>query len=70
MSKETLGLIILAVAAVNLYWAQKIYSLMKSAGSKEHVDACKAQARRLSRLSKLSYIAVIASVGWFFVYHG
>ena len=67
MSKELLGFVVLVVAAANVYWGAKIYSLMRATGTPAHVQACKGRAQQLSRFSKFSYLAVLIAVGVFYM---
>ena len=67
MQKEILGIFVLAVAGLNMYWGARIYSLMSFKGSDEEMTDRRKQAARLSRLSKLSYGVILTSVAvfWF-----
>jgi hypothetical protein len=67
MSKSLLGFVVLSVAAANIYWAARIYSLMRATGTAEHVAQCRGRAKLLSRYSKLSYVAALIAVVLFYV---
>ena len=67
MNKNLLGFVVLVVAAANVYWGARVYSLMRATGTPEYVQACKGRAQQLSRFSKLSYLVVLVAVGLFYM---
>jgi hypothetical protein len=70
MRKETLGLIILVVAVINVYWSARVYTLMSFEGNPEEVAERHKKAKRLSLFSKLSYLAVVLSTAIFIFFKG
>jgi len=70
MQKETLGILVRIVAGLNFYWAARIYTLSSFRGVEDEMAIRKKQAARLSKLSKLSYALILASVGTFWFLKG
>jgi hypothetical protein len=68
MGKEAIGLAIIAIAALNINWAIKINTLLRSGKTEEEREKNKEEAQKLSRLSKISYTAVAAIyIAWLFL---
>lgn len=70
MSKQILGLLILMVACINIYWSIKIHSLMNFQGDEEEMSKRKKKANRISNIGKISYIATIVVVGAYIFFNG
>lgn len=70
MQKETLGILVLIVAGLNVYWAARIHTLLSLRGAEDEMAIRKKQAARLSKLSKLSYALILVSVGAFWFLKG
>ncbi len=70
MDKKLLGLIVVGIAVINLYWSAKIFSLMSYTGDPAEVELRKKLAKKYSFFSKLSYFAVLIVVALFFILGG
>jgi hypothetical protein len=70
MQKETLGIVVLVVAGLNVYWAARIHTLLSFRGTEDEMATRKKRAAQLSKLSKISYGLILVSVGAFLFFKG
>lgn len=60
MIDTTLGLLVVVIAVLNVYWAARLYALNTLTGTPEVVAAVRTKSKRLQRWSRLSGVAAFS----------
>jgi hypothetical protein len=60
VSDTTLGILLVVIAVLNVYWAARLYTLNTLTGTPEVLAAVRAKSKRLQRWSRLSAVAVFS----------